>query len=329
MTPDRRIGLTTTIPVEVVLAAGFVPVDLNNIFITAADPQKLVAEAEVTGFPSNCCAWIKGIYSACLDAGITRVLGVVQGDCSSTRALLEVLASKGVETLEFAYPVRRDPQLMLEALQDLAARLGTTLSAAEDMRHELAESRGLLCELDKLLRDGRASAAEAHLWNVSSSDFRGDPETYRRDLEGFLEEVRQRQAPSPALRIALAGVPPIASDFFEFVHQCGAHIVYDEVPAEFSMMHVRDMHLQDIYSRYSYPYDAAYRLERLRAEIGDRQVRGVIHYQQSFCHRQITAILLKEGLSVPVLALECDRPGLLGGAARTRLESFFEMLRSA
>ncbi len=35
--PGARVGLTTTIPVEVVLAAGLTPVDLNNLFI--ADPR--------------------------------------------------------------------------------------------------------------------------------------------------------------------------------------------------------------------------------------------------------------------------------------------------
>ena len=36
LTPGARVGFTTTIPVEVVLAAGLIPVDLNNLFI--ADP---------------------------------------------------------------------------------------------------------------------------------------------------------------------------------------------------------------------------------------------------------------------------------------------------
>ena len=31
-----RIGMTTTVPVEIVLAGGHVPVDLNNILITTS-----------------------------------------------------------------------------------------------------------------------------------------------------------------------------------------------------------------------------------------------------------------------------------------------------
>ena len=62
--PGARVGLTTTIPVEVVLAANLTPVDLNNLFI--ADPLALarVSQAEAAGFPRTLCAWIKGIYAA-------------------------------------------------------------------------------------------------------------------------------------------------------------------------------------------------------------------------------------------------------------------------
>ena len=29
----KKIGITTTVPIEVLLAAGYQPVDLNNVFI--------------------------------------------------------------------------------------------------------------------------------------------------------------------------------------------------------------------------------------------------------------------------------------------------------
>ena len=56
------VGFTTTIPLEILIAAGRRPVDLNNIFITDPDPQGLIEEAEVAGFPRNICGWIKGLY---------------------------------------------------------------------------------------------------------------------------------------------------------------------------------------------------------------------------------------------------------------------------
>ena len=71
----KKIGITTTVPIEVCLAAGYQPVDLNNVFITDPNPERLINIAERAGFPLNCCSWIKGIYGVCMDYGIdTRPL---------------------------------------------------------------------------------------------------------------------------------------------------------------------------------------------------------------------------------------------------------------
>jgi benzoyl-CoA reductase/2-hydroxyglutaryl-CoA dehydratase subunit BcrC/BadD/HgdB len=51
----RKIGITTTISVEVIFAAGKVPVDLNNCFITSPEKEAYIAQAEAAGFPRNTC----------------------------------------------------------------------------------------------------------------------------------------------------------------------------------------------------------------------------------------------------------------------------------
>jgi benzoyl-CoA reductase/2-hydroxyglutaryl-CoA dehydratase subunit BcrC/BadD/HgdB len=327
---DRRIGITTTVPSEVIFAAGLVPVDLNNLFITAEHPGELVEEAERAGFPRNCCAWIKGLYAACRRARIRKVVGVLRGDCSNTLALLEVLQSEGVEAIEFAYPAQRRPELVRSAIEDFAARLGTTLAAAEAWRERLVPVRRLLAELDGLAwQTGQVTGAEAHLWMVSASDFRGDPAAFARELSAFLAEARRRPPPSPALPILLAGVPPIKSDLFATIERLGARVVYDEMPREFTMAASAREYLWDIYCHYVYPYDVFFRVERLATEATRRSARGAIHYVQSFCYRQIQDRLLRERLALPVLTLECDRPGELDAGARTRLEAFVESLRAA
>ena len=87
----KKIGITTTVPIEVLLAAGYQPVDLNNILVADDNPGRFIAIAERAGFPMNCCAWIKGIYGVCLDSGIKEVLCVTGGDCSNTIMLMETL----------------------------------------------------------------------------------------------------------------------------------------------------------------------------------------------------------------------------------------------
>ena len=86
-----KIGITTTVPVEIILAAGYTPVDLNNIFIMDNEPNKLVEAAETAGYPRNICGWIKGLYSVVLspENNINKIIAVTQGDCSNTHALME------------------------------------------------------------------------------------------------------------------------------------------------------------------------------------------------------------------------------------------------
>ena len=95
----RTVGITTTVPVEVLLAAGYKPVDLNNVFIGDPDPDRLVNIAERSGFPQNCCTWIKGIFGVCLDRDIDTVICVTTGDCSNTIMLMEVLRLKGFRAM--------------------------------------------------------------------------------------------------------------------------------------------------------------------------------------------------------------------------------------
>ena len=55
-----KVGFTTSFPVEVAFAAGHIPIDLNNIFVTE-NPASYVEIAEFDGYPRNICSWIKGI----------------------------------------------------------------------------------------------------------------------------------------------------------------------------------------------------------------------------------------------------------------------------
>ena len=43
---DNAVGITTTVPMELLFAAGLRPVDLNNGFITSGEGPALVEEAE-------------------------------------------------------------------------------------------------------------------------------------------------------------------------------------------------------------------------------------------------------------------------------------------
>ena len=325
----RAVGITTTIPMEVVFAAGLRPLDLNNAFITSGEAPDLVEAAERAGFPRNSCSWAKGCYAAALRLGLRRVIAVTEGDCSLTHALMEMLSAQGVEVTPFAFPFRGDRQLLALHMERFASELGTTVPDAETWRERLDPVRALAHEIDAMCwHDGKVTSEEAHGWLISCSDFCGDPASFERNARAFVEQARTREPACAAHRVAVAGIPPICDDFYAFLESLGVRIVFHEVPRQFGMPAGGDS-LVEQYARYTYPYPIFGRLEDIAEQCRARRIDGVIHYVQSFCFRQVQDVLLRRRLDLPVLTLECDRPGPLDARSRTRVEAFCEMLPDA
>ena len=238
LAPGARVGLTTTIPVEVVLAAGLTPVDLNNLFI--ADPLALarVSQAEAAGFPRTLCAWIKGIYAALMaHPEIQAVIAACQGDCSNTQALGEILATEGIEVIHFKFPYPRDREQLAREISALTARLGADPEAVARMQARLTPLRRQLRRLDRLTWEtGQVHGQENFQWLISSSDFASDLTAYEQRLTAFLQEAEQRPvAANGRVRLGFAGIPPILTDLWPYLEELGAAVVYHEFPRQFSM----------------------------------------------------------------------------------------------
>ncbi len=324
----KRIGITTTVPIEILLAAGYQPVDLNNVFITDPNPERLITIAERAGFPLNCCSWIKGIYGVCMEQGIDTVLCVTTGDCSNTIMLMEVLRLKGIKVVPFAYPDHPDTGQMQLALQALAETLNTSLDAANEVRTELKPCRKLALKLDEVTwKQGKASGGENHLWLVSASDFNQDHHKYHQELKGFLHNCQQRQPyPRDWLRIAYIGVPSVyGQELYPYLETKGARVVFNEIQHQFAMPRPGNS-LAEQYSNYTYPYSIYDRLKDITTEIEKRHIDGVIHYVQAFCHRGIGDIIFREALRLPILTLEGNDDFFLTNHVKTRLEAFLDML---
>jgi len=321
------VGLTSTIPVEVVFAAGLTPVDLNNLFVTADTPEALLRQAETAGFSHNVCAWIKGIYAAVLNHAVKTVIAVFGGDCSHTVALAEVLARRGVRIVPFHFPMNRDRRSLEHQIDALREAFSVTWEDVYRAKAILDRIRGKLRDLDRLTYEGNAvSGWENHLYLVSSSDFNSDAERFERDLDGFLQEARQRPPRGEEIRLGYLGVPPILGRLYETVESLGGRVVFNETQRQFSMP-FQEGDIVDMYLRYTYPYDVQGRIKDILEAIRERALDGLIHYTQTFCFRQIYDIIFRESLPLPILTLEGDRPGEVDGRTAFRLEAFIEMLR--
>lgn len=332
-----RIGLTTTVPVEVIYAAGDTPVDLNNIFITASDAMHRIEEAELAGYPRNVCGWIKGLYSTALqNPDIRRIIAVTQGDCSNTHALMETWAVEGLEIIPFAFPYDQDPDMLRLQMSKLIEALGTSWEEVRRQKKRLDKVRALAWEIDRLAwEENRVSGLENHLYQVTCSDFNGDPEKYSLEMEAFLEEARQRipfperlkaKSKQQELRIGFIGVPPIMPSLYDFLEEHGARVVFNEVQRQFTMPFPTDDVVEQ-YRQYTYPYPVFGRIEDISREAELRKLDGIIHYTQSFCYRQIEDVIIRKKLNYPLLNLEGENPTGLDARSKMRLESFLEMLR--
>jgi len=324
----EKIGLTTTVPVEIIYAAGLVPVDLNNLFITAENRSLLIEEAETAGYPRNTCAWIKGIYGVLRrNPDIGRVVAVTQGDCSNTQALMETLELEGVEVIPFAYPWDRDYAALQLAMERLAARLGAPAAALGAATRRLDAARERVWELDRLVwEENLGTGFTDHLFQVNCSDFQGDPEAFAAAAAKEIENMRRAGPSVPELRLGYLGVPPIVDDLYDYLEERGARVVFNEVQRQFTLPS-RHPDLVERYLRYTYPYGIFFRLADIERETARRRLDGVIHYAQSFCYRQIEDLIIRRRVRLPVLTLEGDRPGALDARTRLRLDAFLDLLR--
>ncbi|AFM43216.1 Benzoyl-CoA reductase/2-hydroxyglutaryl-CoA dehydratase subunit, BcrC/BadD/HgdB [Desulfosporosinus acidiphilus SJ4] len=333
-----KIGLTTTVPVEVIYAAGEIPVDLNNIFITGSDAMNRVEEAELAGFPRSVCGWIKGLYSTALQhPEIRRIIAVTQGDCSNTHALMETWEVEGIEIIPFAFPYDRDSDMIRLQMDKLITSLGAAWDGVSQQKRRLDQVRALAWEIDRLTwEENRVSGFENHLYQVSCSDFNGDPEGFAREMEEFIGKARQREPLSEKgrfsgrkkareVRLGFIGVPPIFPELYDFVESHGARVVYNEVQRQFTMpFQTNDVVEQ--YRLYTYPYQVFQRIDDISREAEQRQLDGIIHYTQSFCYRQIEDLIIRKKLDYPILTLEGENPTGLDARSKMRIESFLSML---
>lgn len=322
----KKIAITSTIPSEVVYAAGCVPVDINNVFITSEDPAQFVTQAEYQGYPRNACGWIKGLYSSIIQGGFDTVIAVVEGDCSQTQAMMETLEMHGVEIIPFAFPYGRDKDVLRLHIDKLIKRMGTSWEDTIIWKKKLDAVRRDVWKLDELTwRRGNVSSFENHYYQICCSDFNGDPEKFSKDVKERLAIAEKSDEKKYPIRLGYIGIPPIFTDFYDYIESLNVQIVFNEVQRQFTMPFDTD-DIVEQYARYTYPYDIFARIDDIKREVERRHLDGIIHYTQSFCFRQIQDLIIRRKIDVPILTLEGDFPTRLDARTKVRIESFIEML---
>jgi benzoyl-CoA reductase/2-hydroxyglutaryl-CoA dehydratase subunit BcrC/BadD/HgdB len=321
----RTIGFTTTIPVEVLFAGGHTPSDLNNVFITDRNPMKFIERAESDGFPKSMCNWVKGIYGVVMEHGVNTVVTVMEGDCSNTLALSEILQYRGVKTVPFSFPYDRDGKILAREIEKLMAAFLVDEKMLGPVEEGIEEVRRKLAVIDRMTWDEKiVSGEENHLWLVRASDMLGNYRAYGEMAGAFIEDALGRR-PIEGINLGYIGVPPIPLDLYSFIESAGAHVVYNEVQRQFSLPFF-GKDIVERYLLYTYPYEVFSRVKDIREEIGRRKIAGIVHYVQAFCFRIMEDVILRDALGIPVLTIEGDLPKPLDARTKLRLEAFIEVL---
>lgn len=320
------LGFTTTIPVEVAFAGDWVPCDLNNIFVTDPDPMQYLERAERDGFPKSMCNWIKGIYGVVMKKPVDAVITVMEGDCSNTLALAEILRYKGIRTIPFSYPFDRDREVLEREIQKLRANLGADNDRLSSVEKEISDTRLLLETIDRMTwNDRTVSGYENHLWLVRASDMLGAYAEYGAMARDFIDQAKTRK-PKDGIRIGYIGVPPIVPDLYDFIEHVGGHVVFNETQRQFALP-FKGVNLIDRYLEYTYPYGVFARLKDIRKEIVKRNIQGIIHYVQAFCYRAVEDVIFRDSLGIPMITIEGELPKPLDSRTKLRIEAFMELLR--
>ncbi|MGC9314403.1 MAG: 2-hydroxyacyl-CoA dehydratase family protein [bacterium] len=323
-----KIGITTTIPQEIIWAAGHIPVDLNNIFVTSKDREKYLTRARLDGYPRTVCPWISGIYGAVLEErNIDALVIVTQGDCSNTHALAETLEDAGIDIIPFAYPYDGDISLLEGEMRKLARTLGADWDDVLGSYENLGAPRKLARRIDEATwQDSIITGFENHLALVSTSDFDGDIEDWTRRNTSMLDSATKREPRADKIRLGYIGVPPIFPDIYDESEKYGARIVFNETQRQFSLPYPGDDFIT-AYAKYTYPKSVFKRIKDISSEIARREIDGIIHYTQSFCFRQIEDLLFRKHLKTPILTVEGESDFGIDERTRIRMEAFIEMLR--
>jgi len=323
----KKVGFTTSIPLEILIAAKIIPVDLNNIFITHPAKKELLERAENDGFPRNTCSWIKGIYGVVLQSNVSEVIAVTQGDCSNAQALMETLQFQAIKVIPFFYPYDRDPKLLSLSLKKLMKHYLVTEALCLKTKADLDKIRRKVHFLDEITwKVNTVSGEENHYFQVCTSDMNQDLGKFEKEIDIFLNSIKKREPFREEIRLGCLGVPPVFSDLYSFIETMSARVVFNEMQRQFSMPYPATT-LLDQYLKYTYPYDIFTRIADITTEVKKRKIDGLIHYVQSFCFRQIEDAILKKSIDLPIVTIEGDQPSALDSRNKMKIEVFIEMLR--
>jgi benzoyl-CoA reductase/2-hydroxyglutaryl-CoA dehydratase subunit BcrC/BadD/HgdB len=334
----------TYTPVEMIHAAGFIPVRILGGGVSIERAASLT--------PSFICPYLRKALEQALRGGYGFLSGVIQGyTCDVACGMINIweLNVPGALYHTVPLPYQDSPEARIylrEALGELRKRLNgiggslteESLAASLDLYREI---RRLSLDLYRLRSGGRLPLAAADFLAVVGAGLVTPPEDYLPMLKGFAASAeRLSGAQNAGVPVLVSGSVIDEPRVLAILEDAGARVVGDDLCTglrNFSppggegkepIERLMDRH----FKRLACParrkaQERAPLLADLAAASG---AKGVVFLLQKFCtpHLADLPVVLEalKAKGLRGLVVEMEETGLNEGQLRTRVESFLEML---
>ncbi len=337
----------TYTPVELVHAVGFLPIRIMG--------GKGTISASDSVSPAFVCPYIRRALEKGLRHEYDFLSGIIQGytcdvSCGVTKIWEQSMSGEVFHTLPLPYNDNPDARAFFRAaLQELIDKMqamGGKFSeeSLEESLELYRESREIALELYNLRYDRRMPLTASEFHSVVLAGFSVPPEEYHRMLSELLREIRNASCPDigDSVPVLVSGSLIEEPAVLDLLENSGGKVVADDLCTGLRSFQPSSGQGSDpverLIDRYmnrmpcparSRAKDRAVLLARLIERSG---AKGVVFLFQKFCtpHLADHPILLAElkKKHIPSTMMEMDEAGINEGQMRTRLEAFFEMLRS-
>ncbi len=339
----------TYTPVEMIHAAGFIPVRITGGYGNTDKAYQHV--------PDFICAYMKRALEKALDGRYDFLSGLIQGyTCDAACGMVNVW--KDAVGLEWVHsipiPYNNTPEsaeYLKTVLNELAQKLDTfgdgfSLSALNESLNLYSRIRTIQHTLYQQRYVGNSGFTPSELMTIMDAGAVVPPEDYLSMLEALsnrVPDIRENQSKNPPVPVLVSGSLVERPEVMDMIEASGGRIVADDLcnglrqilPLDGNGETPMDRLVHRTLNRFPCPSRsrAADRSRRLLDILSQARSKGVIFLVQKFCTPHLADIPILSGLlkekGYPAMVIEMDESWQMEGQVKTRLDGFFEMLRGA
>ena len=334
----------TYTPVEMIHAAGFVPVRVSGGATRIEKANTLV--------PSFVCPYLRASLVHALNGRYDYLAGVITAyTCDAACGMINIweenVPAEFFQTIPLPYHTNAPAtEFFRETMRELAEGLTAAGGAVDDssLARSLdlfGEIRASLRELYELRYDNRLALSGREFYTVLEACLCLPPEESLPLMTALVRSAQEGNTSSrPGIPILISGSLIEDMRIFDAVEKAGGRTAADDLctgyrfiePADGSGPTPMDRLIDRYQRRFPCPARSVVgeRTDPIRGLIERSGARGIVFFFQKFCTPHLADYpALREDLKtseIPMLLVEMEETGINEGQLTTRLEGFFEMI---